>query len=68
MYPGVHAQTTPDKAAYIMASTGEVVTYSALDAGANRLSSSSSRSRVLSRRFRIGMVGRVLKPKRRFTL
>ncbi|HVT78648.1 MAG TPA: AMP-binding protein [Acidimicrobiales bacterium] len=37
MYPGAHAQTTPDKAAYIMASTGEVVTYKQLDEASNRL-------------------------------
>ena len=38
MYPGAHAAATPDKPAYVMASTGEVVTYAALDAAANRLS------------------------------
>ena len=37
MYPGEHARTTPDKAAQIMASTGEVTTYRELDEGANRL-------------------------------
>ncbi len=37
MYPGQHARTTPDKAAQIMASTGEVTTYRELDEGANRL-------------------------------
>ena len=37
MYPGHHAQTTPDKAAQIMASTGEVTTYRELDDSANRL-------------------------------
>jgi acyl-CoA synthetase (AMP-forming)/AMP-acid ligase II len=37
MYPGAHAKTTPDKAAYIMASTGEVVTYKQLDEASNRL-------------------------------
>jgi long-chain acyl-CoA synthetase len=37
MYPGAHAQTTPDKAAYVMASTGEVVTYKQLDEASNRL-------------------------------
>ncbi|MDE0581312.1 MAG: AMP-binding protein [bacterium] len=37
MYPGHHARTTPDKAAQIMASTGEVTTYRELDEGANRL-------------------------------
>ena len=37
MYPGAHAQTTPDKAAYIMASTGDVVTYKQLDEASNRL-------------------------------
>jgi long-chain acyl-CoA synthetase len=37
-YPGAFAATTPDKAAYIMAGTGEVVTYAQLDAAANRLS------------------------------
>ena len=38
MYPGAHAAATPDKPAYIMAATGEVVTYAELDAAANRLS------------------------------
>ena len=38
MYPGAHAASTPDKPAYIMAATGEVVTYAELDAAANRLS------------------------------
>ena len=37
MYPGVHAQTTPDKPAFIMAGTGQVVTYKELDEGSNRL-------------------------------
>ena len=37
MYPGHHARTTPDKAAQIMASTGEVTTYRELDEAANRL-------------------------------
>jgi acyl-CoA synthetase (AMP-forming)/AMP-acid ligase II len=37
MYPGAHAQTTPDKAAYIMASTGQVATYKDLDEASNRL-------------------------------
>ena len=37
MYPGKHAETTPDKAAQIMASTGEVTTYRDLDESANRL-------------------------------
>ena len=36
-FPGDHAVTDPDRAAYIMASTGEVVTYARLDDGANRL-------------------------------
>ena len=38
MYPGTFAATTPDKAAVIMASTGQVITYAELDAEANRLS------------------------------
>jgi long-chain acyl-CoA synthetase len=37
-YPGTHAQTTPDKPAVVMAGSGEVITYAALDAEANRLS------------------------------
>jgi acyl-CoA synthetase (AMP-forming)/AMP-acid ligase II len=37
-YPGEIAARTPDRAAYIMAGTGEVVTYRQLDAAANRLS------------------------------
>ena len=38
MFPGVHAIATPDKPAYIMASTGRVITYEELDDAANRLS------------------------------
>ncbi len=38
MYPGAHAATSPDKAAIIMASTGETVTFAQLDERANRLS------------------------------
>lgn len=37
MYPGAHAQTNPDHPAYVMASTGEVITYRDLDEGSNRL-------------------------------
>src|SRR5688500_17012646 len=37
MYPGVHAQTNPDKPAYLMAATDEVVTYRDLDERSNRL-------------------------------
>ncbi|HEX5616291.1 MAG TPA: AMP-binding protein [Acidimicrobiia bacterium] len=37
MFPGAHAATNPDKAAYVMASTGQVVTYRELDDEANRL-------------------------------
>ena len=37
MYPGHHAQTSPDKAAVISAQTGEVVTYAELDARSNQL-------------------------------
>ncbi|HUR77757.1 MAG TPA: AMP-binding protein [Acidimicrobiales bacterium] len=37
MHLGAQAQTTPDKPAYIMASTGEVVTYRQLDEASNRL-------------------------------
>jgi long-chain acyl-CoA synthetase len=36
MYPATHAQTTPDKPAYIMAASGEVVTYRQLDERSNR--------------------------------
>jgi acyl-CoA synthetase (AMP-forming)/AMP-acid ligase II len=38
MFPGDHAKTHPNKPAYIMASTGKVVTYKELDDAANRLS------------------------------
>src|SRR5580765_6225606 len=38
MFPGEHAATTPDKPAYVMANSGEVVTYRQLDDAANRLS------------------------------
>ena len=37
MHPTVHAKTTPDKAAYIMAATGETVTYKELDERSNQL-------------------------------
>ena len=37
MYPGAHAAATPDKPAFIMASTGEVVTYRQLDERSNQL-------------------------------
>jgi acyl-CoA synthetase (AMP-forming)/AMP-acid ligase II len=38
MFPGAFARTTPDKPAYIMGSSGQVVTYRELDEEANRLS------------------------------
>ena len=38
MFPGDHAKANPNKPAYIMASTGKVVTYKELDDAANRLS------------------------------
>jgi long-chain acyl-CoA synthetase len=38
MYPGVFAETTPDKPAYIMATSGHTVSYKELDDAANRLS------------------------------
>jgi acyl-CoA synthetase (AMP-forming)/AMP-acid ligase II len=37
MWPGAHAQTTPDKPAFIMATSGQVVTYRELDERSNRL-------------------------------
>ena len=37
MWPGFHAARTPDKAAIIMAGSGEVTTYAELDAASNRL-------------------------------
>ncbi|MET0914757.1 MAG: AMP-binding protein, partial [Jiangellaceae bacterium] len=37
MYPGHHAQDTPDKAAIIMAGSGETLTYRELEARANQL-------------------------------
>ncbi len=36
MWPGFHAETAPDRAAYIMAATGEVVTYAQLNDRSNR--------------------------------
>ena len=36
MYPGTHAKTMPDKPAYIMASTGEIVTFGQLDERSNQ--------------------------------
>jgi long-chain acyl-CoA synthetase len=37
MWPGLYAKDTPDKAAYVMAASGEVVTYRELDDRSNRL-------------------------------
>ncbi|MEH6545076.1 MAG: AMP-binding protein, partial [Sneathiella sp.] len=37
MYPGKHAQKHPNKPAFIMANTGEMVTYTAYEARANKL-------------------------------
>jgi long-chain acyl-CoA synthetase len=37
MYPGRHAQIQPDRPAFIMASSGETVTYAELEARTNRL-------------------------------
>ncbi len=37
MYPGAHATTTPDAPAYVMAGSGEVVTYRQLDERSNQL-------------------------------
>jgi acyl-CoA synthetase (AMP-forming)/AMP-acid ligase II len=37
MYPGEHARTIPDKTAYLMAGSGEVVTYRQLDERSNQL-------------------------------
>jgi acyl-CoA synthetase (AMP-forming)/AMP-acid ligase II len=37
MYPGAHAQTDPDKIAYVMAGSGQAVSYRELDDEANRL-------------------------------
>ena len=37
MYPGTYAETTPDKPAAIMASTGEILTYKQLDDRSNQL-------------------------------
>ncbi len=36
MYPGTFAQSAPERAAVIMGSTGEVITYRQLDEGSNR--------------------------------
>src|ERR1700755_3648943 len=37
MHPYIHAKTHPDKPAYIMAATGEFVTYRQLDDQSNRI-------------------------------
>ncbi|MCA1481422.1 AMP-binding protein, partial [Bradyrhizobium sp. NBAIM08] len=37
MYPGAYAQLHPDRAAFVMASTGESVSYRDFEARANRL-------------------------------
>jgi long-chain acyl-CoA synthetase len=36
MHPSIHAKTDPDKPAYVMAGTGETVTYGELDARSNQ--------------------------------
>jgi long-chain acyl-CoA synthetase len=36
MYPGIHAKSNPDKPAYALAASGEVVTFGQLDAGSNQ--------------------------------
>ncbi len=36
MHPGIHAASNPDKAAYIMANSGQVVSYRELNEGSNR--------------------------------
>ncbi len=36
MHPGIYAAETPDKAAYVMANSGQVVTYRDLDEASNR--------------------------------
>jgi long-chain acyl-CoA synthetase len=36
MYPAVHAKATPDKPAYIMARSGQIVTYKELDDRSNQ--------------------------------
>ncbi|HEX6570092.1 MAG TPA: AMP-binding protein, partial [Acidimicrobiales bacterium] len=38
MFPGAHAQSTPDKPAVVLGGTGQVVTYAELDAEANQVS------------------------------
>ena len=37
MYPGAYAEQNPDRPAFIMASTGEAVSYRAFEARANQL-------------------------------
>ncbi|MEI6203848.1 MAG: AMP-binding protein, partial [Enhydrobacter sp.] len=37
MHPHIHAQTNPEKPAYIMAGSGETVSYGQLDAQSNRI-------------------------------
>ena len=36
MYPGLIAETTPNRVAYVLARSGEQVTYAELDAGSNQ--------------------------------
>jgi len=36
MHPGIHAKSTPDKPAYVMAASGETITFAQLEAGSNR--------------------------------
>ena len=38
MYPGIHAETAPNRPAVILAETGEIITYAQLHEGAVRLS------------------------------
>ena len=37
MHPSIHARQTPDKAAYLMAGSGQAVSYRQLDERSNRL-------------------------------
>ena len=44
MHPSHHAKSHPDRAAYVMGSSGETVTYGQLEARSNQGRTSSARS------------------------
>ena len=50
MHPSIHARQTPDKPAYVMAGSGQIVTYRELDERSNRLRAAAPPPRPARRR------------------